>query len=166
MLPFGVGVLLTLQLMMLGFKLTMPTKLHFGGNGFVIWLPTHLMYVRLMMFLFLTETRAVHEKVNVVKNRAEENEFMLSADFIEREQGANRIFAMKMTGVYLVIFWESLRESLTKYDISVWVTFGIAMGVTMMFAAEGLSKGVAWWPDQRHITRKKFQEMEEDSDGI
>jgi len=98
-----------------------------------------------------------------MKNKADENEILLNPSMIETEQNENRLFALKLTVVYLVIFWESLRESLTKYNITIWITFGVAMGITMLFAMEGLLHNVIWWDDQRRITRNVLAEIEEDS---
>lgn len=164
-LPFGVGVFISLQLIMLALKLSLPTKFSFGGNGFVVWLPIHLLCGRLIMFFLVTENRSLKEKTNIVKGKADENQYeMLNAQYLEIEQSSNRIFFAKMFALYMVFFWESLRESLTRYSISVWSTFGIAIGLTMMFAMEGLMHNAWWWHDARALTRKQMEEREE-NDG-
>ena len=164
-LPFGVGLFIILQLVMLGFKLSMPSAFHFGGNGFVIWMPFHLLFMRVLAFLFVTENRALVEKTNAVKGRHDENQYeMLNVSYLEIEQTSNRLFAMKLGVIYLIFVWESLRESLTKYDISVWSTFGIAIGIVLMFSFEGLVHGSMWWHDERQLTTKKIEEAEEMSE--
>jgi hypothetical protein len=162
-LPCAIGGFIIAQLILLGFKVTQPAAFSFGGNGFVVWLPCHLLFQILCYFTFATETRTLHEKRNIVKNKADENQLPLSPAFIETEQNANRIFAMKMAVLYMVIFWESLRESLTKYNISIWITFGIAIGVVALFSFEGLMHGKIFWYDQRKVTMDLIEEMEEDS---
>jgi len=161
-LPFGVGLFIIVQLVMLGLKISLPAAFSFGGNGIIIWAPMHLLFLRLSAFLFFTEQRTVAEKTNTMKGKQDDNQYaMLNAPFLEVEQSKNRLFAMKMAVIYLVFLWESIRESLTRYTISVWSTFGIAIAITLMFAMEGLTYGVMWWPDQRKITSNMIEELEE-----
>jgi hypothetical protein len=163
-LPFYVGLLLAVQVVLATLKATLVSAFTFNGCGFVVWAPSYILFLRLFAFLMLSEVRAAHEVKNIHRGKSDRNQLQLTKALVDEEAAQNRIFALKMSMPFVVVVIESIRESLPKEHLSIWITIGPLLGIILIFAGEGLHKNAWWWSDARQRTLDALTEQEEDDD--
>lgn len=156
--PFYIGMLLALQLMMLGLKATYAHAFSFGGSGFLVWLPSHIIGLRVIFVRIALEYRTVHEeKTHVLRNDDDETttlrQRVQSLETVH-EVLESRLFTIKLCVIYVIVWIETLRETLQRYDWSIWVTIGPSIFFMLMFALEGMHNNIMWWRERREITRQ------------
>lgn len=160
--PFYVGLLFSLQLMLLGLKATYMHAFSFGGSGFIVWLPSHIIGLRVIFVRVALEYRTVREqKVSAMKNdEAETTTLQQKVQTLEttHEVLESRLFTIKLCIIYIIVWIETLRETLQRYDWSIWVTIGPSIFFVLLFSFEGLSNNIMWWREQREIKQRIIEQ--------
>lgn len=160
-LPFYVGLFISLQIIMIGFKVTMAGSFTFVMSGFVVWIPSHILFCRVIYIATMVEKRTIREKRSILRGSAnDDNELPdLPLDHIEKENDTDRLFAAKLFSLYIVVWVETLRELLTLYHASIWMTLVPLIFFIMLFAFEGLANDVVWWKTERQKTNEQLHEL-------
>lgn len=164
--PFWPGMLIAWQVLMITIFIT--TNVTFKGWGAIVLLPSHILTLRMILFLYQTKTRAFNERRNILRGRRDDNEIPINQKYLDYENDKNEIFCYKLLPFWVAVLLANLKIDLKKEHFTWWAVGAPLMAYIMLLSMEGLHHHKYWWDDARQETRDMMESAEDDSvdDGL
>lgn len=161
--PFYVGLLVAWQVLMMTIYTT--TNVTFKGWGAIVCLPSHLLLLRMGLFLYQTKTRTFRERRNIIRGQGEQNELNMTQQYLNYENDKNEIFCYKVMPAWIGALLANLKIDLRKEHFTWWAVGAPIIAYIVLLSLEGLHHNKLWWDDARQETRDMLNIEEDEADG-
>lgn len=161
-IPFWAGIFMTWQILMLTINAT--SHITFKGWGAIVWLPSHIMFVGVIIFFYNVRRRSLLETRNKLKGKHEDNEMpKMTNEYAQFENERNESWMLKfMLPWEILAILANVKMDIKKEHISWWIVGGPAIAYTLFLSIEGLQANKFWFKDARQDTREMIEEALED----